>query len=75
MLADEIVGLATQVYEQLETAGGTLTSVDDVGHVGGQNKRSSVPDDERRRRGRGIKLSLSTEAEATKKRFKDQKGL
>lgn len=44
MLADEVVGLATQVYKQLETTGGTLASVDDVCHVRGQNERSSVPD-------------------------------
>lgn len=44
VLADEVVGLATQVYKQLETAGGTLASVDDVCHVRGQNERRSVPD-------------------------------
>lgn len=45
VLADEVVGLAAQVYEQLEATGGTLPSVDDVRHVGGQNKWGSVPDE------------------------------
>lgn len=44
MLADKVVGLATQVYKQLEATGGTLASVDDVCHVGGQNERSAVSD-------------------------------
>ena len=44
MLADEVVGLATQVYKQLEATGGTLASVDDVRHVRGQDERSAVPD-------------------------------
>lgn len=44
MLADEVVGLTTQVYKQLEATGGTLASVDDVRHVRGQNERSAVPD-------------------------------
>ena len=43
MLADEVVGLATQVYKQLETTGGTLASVDDVRHVGGEHKGGAVP--------------------------------
>lgn len=49
MLADEVVGLATQVYKQLEATGGTLAAVDDVRHVRGQNERSAVPDGKRRR--------------------------
>lgn len=52
VLADEVVGLAAQVYKQLEATGGTLPSVDDVRHVGGENERSAVPDG-KERRGRG----------------------
>lgn len=44
MFADEVVGLAAQVYKQLKTAGGTLASIDDIRHVRGQNEWSSVPD-------------------------------
>lgn len=44
VLSDEVIGLAAQVYKQLEATGGTLPSVDDVCHVGGQDKRRSVPD-------------------------------
>lgn len=43
MLANEVVGLATQVYKQLEATGRTLASVDDVRHVRGQNEGSTVP--------------------------------
>jgi len=46
VLADEVVGLAAQVDEQLEAAGGTLAAVDDVRHVGGQDERGAVPDGE-----------------------------
>lgn len=51
MLADEVVGLATQVYEQLETAGWALASVDDVRHVRGQDKRRSISDGKERGEG------------------------
>lgn len=44
MFADEVVGLTTQVYEQLETAGRTLASIYDIGHVRCQYERSSIPD-------------------------------
>lgn len=43
MLADEVVGLTTQVYKQLETTGRTLASVDDVRHVGGEDEGGAVP--------------------------------
>lgn len=58
MLADEVVGLATQVYKQLETTGGALASVDDVRHVRGQNEWSSVPDGRDGGQERGFKFSL-----------------
>lgn len=50
VLADEVVGLTTQVHKELETTGGPLASVDDVRHVRGQDEWSAVPED---RTGRG----------------------
>lgn len=49
VLADEVVGLTAQVNKQLETTGGSLSSVDDVGHVWGQDERRSVPNGKYRR--------------------------
>lgn len=48
VLSDQIVSLTAQVHEQLETAGGSLTTIDDVGHIGGQDKRCAVPEGEKR---------------------------
>lgn len=50
MLANKVVGLATQVYEQLEATGWTLASVDNICHVRGENEGSAVPGGKERRR-------------------------
>lgn len=42
MLSDEVVCLTAQVDKQLEAAGGSLASVDDVRHVRGQDEGGSV---------------------------------
>lgn len=58
MLANEVVGLTTQVYEQLEATGRTLASIDDVCHVRGQNEGSPVPDGKDGKEERRFKFSF-----------------
>lgn len=43
MFADEVVGLTAQVHKVMETTGRFVSSVDDIGHVRGEHKRSTVP--------------------------------
>lgn len=47
VLADQIVCLTAQVHKELESACGSLTSIDDISHIGGQDKRCSVPEGEK----------------------------
>lgn len=43
VFADEVVGLGAKVNKELETAGGSLTAVDDIGHVRSQDEWGPVP--------------------------------
>ena len=47
VLADQVVGLRAEVHKELEAAGGPLAPVDDVGHVGGQDKGGAVSEGQR----------------------------
>lgn len=47
MLADQIVCLRAEVYEELETACGSLAPINNIGHIRGQDKRCSVPKGEK----------------------------
>lgn len=43
VLADQVVGLAAQVDEVVEAAGGLVPTVDDVRHVRSEDERCPVP--------------------------------
>lgn len=58
MLSNEVVGLATQVYKQLEATGRALASVDNVRHVRSENKGSPVPDYKKDRKERTYNFSF-----------------
>lgn len=43
LLSYQVVGLTAEVHKQLETNGGPFTPINDVCHVRGKHKRSSIP--------------------------------
>lgn len=43
MFADQIVSLRAQVHKELEAACGSLTPIDDIGHIRGKDKWCSIP--------------------------------
>lgn len=43
VFAYQVVGLRAEVNKKLEATSGSLASIDDVGHVGGQDERCTVP--------------------------------
>lgn len=73
VLADEVVGLTTQVHKQLEATGGPLTSVDDVRHVRGQDEWSAVPGG-RRGRGQGSHPLETSGAPSPQQRYHPNSG-